>query len=82
MSGLYHQEPNMQNIPNLSQLTPGQLKALYPYQFSGPNAQWLGIARGWMPVIVGMCHDVDEPMHGHLRRETLHAYLADDGSEV
>lgn len=72
MSGLYHQEPNMQNKPSLSQLAPGQLKALYPYQFSGPGVQPLGLARGLMPVIVDMCHEVDA---------LLHTYLPDDGSE-
>lgn len=56
----------MQNTPSLSQLTPGQLKALYPYQFSGPNAQRLRFALGWMSVIVDMCHEVDALLHGHL----------------
>lgn len=66
MSGLYHQEPNMQNTPNPSQLTPGQLKALYPYQFSGPGVHRMSFARGWMPTIETMCHEVDELLHGHL----------------
>lgn len=56
----------MQNTPSLSQLTPCQLKALYPYQFSGPRVQPMGFARGWMPVIVDMCHEVDALLHGHL----------------
>lgn len=56
----------MQNKPNLIQLTPGQLKALYPYQFAGPGVRRLGFARGWMLVIVEMCHEVDALMRGHL----------------
>lgn len=56
----------MQNKPNLIQLTPGQLKALYPYQFAGPGVQRLGFARGWMLVIVEMCHEVDALMRDRL----------------
>lgn len=56
----------MQNKPNPFQLPPGQLKALYPYQFAGAGVQRLGFARGWMPFIVEMCHEVDALMRDRL----------------
>lgn len=49
-------------------LTPGQLKALYPYQFAGPGVRWFSFAHGWMPVIETMCHEVDVLVRGRLDR--------------
>lgn len=49
-------------------LTPGQLKTLYPYQFSGPGVRWMSFARGWMPPIVDMCHEVDALLRGRFER--------------
>lgn len=71
MSGLYHQEPNMQvEDPELPQ-TPGQLKALYSYQFSAPGGSRLDFAAGWMPVIVSMCREVDARMRDRLDRHSF-----------
>lgn len=56
----------MQNRSHPIQLTPGQLKALYPYQFAGPGVQRLRFAQGWMLVIVEMCQEVDALIRGHL----------------
>ncbi len=58
----------MQNKSNPIHLTPGQLKALYPYQFRGPAVIDLEFARGWMPVMADMCREVDELMRGRLDR--------------
>lgn len=66
MSGLYPQELNMRKKPNSGQLTPCRLKVLYPYQFGGPGVQRLRFVRGWMPVILEMCHEVDALVWGHL----------------
>ncbi len=49
-------------------LTPGQLKVLYPYQFSGPGVRWMSFARGWMPAIETMCHEVDALLLGRFDR--------------
>lgn len=49
-------------------LTPGQLKTLYPYQFSGPGVRWMSFARGWMPAIETMCYEVDALMRGRFDR--------------
>lgn len=68
MSGLYHQEPNMQDEDPELPLTPGQLKALYPYQFSDPGVTRLDFSAGWMPVIVSMCREVDAHMRDRLDR--------------
>lgn len=68
MSGLYHQEPNMQDEDSELPLTPGQLKALYPYQFSAPGVARLDFAAGWMPVVVSMCRAVDALMRDRLDR--------------
>ena len=68
MSGLYHQEPNMQDEDPELPLTPGQLKALYPYQFSAPGVARLDFAAGWMPVVVSMCRAVDVLMRDRLDR--------------
>lgn len=58
----------MQNKSHPSHLTPGQLKALYPYQFASPNVIDVHFARGWMPVMADMCREVDELMRGRLDR--------------
>ena len=44
-------------------LTPGQLKALYPYHFAGREI-YLHFARGWMSVMEDMCREVNELMRG------------------
>ncbi len=64
------QEPNPDELPASipGPLTPGQLKALYPYQFAGPGVRWFSFARGWMPVIETMCHEVDALLRGRLDR--------------
>lgn len=56
----------MQNTPNPSQLAPGQLKALYPYQYSCPDVQPMGFTRRWMSAIVDICQEVNVLSHGHL----------------
>lgn len=63
------QESPLQPVPGASQavLTPGQLKALYPYQFAG-RVIYLHFARGWMPVMADMCREVDELMRGRIDR--------------
>lgn len=71
MSGLYHQEPNMQDEDPELPLTPGQLKALYSYQFSAPGGSRLDFAAGWMPVIVSMCREVDTLMRDRLDRHSF-----------
>lgn len=58
----------MQNKPSPTRLTPGQLKALYPYQFSIPGVRRMSFARGWMPAIESMCHEVDVLLRGRLDR--------------
>ena len=68
MSGLYHQEPNMQVEDPELPLTPGQLKALYPYQFSALGVTRPEFAAGWMPVVVSMCREVDALMRDRLDR--------------
>lgn len=63
------QESPPQSVPGTPVvLTPGQLKALYPYQFASPDAIYLHFARGWMPVMADMCREVDELMRGRLDR--------------
>lgn len=66
------QESPLQPIPGASgvpgALTPGQLKALYPYQFASPDVIYLHFARGWMPVMADMCREVDQLMRGRLDR--------------
>lgn len=61
----------MQNKSNPIHLTPGQLKALYPYQFRGPAVIHLEFARGWMPVMADMCREVDELMRERLDRYSV-----------
>lgn len=43
-------------------MTPADLKALYPNQFTGRDARWLGFHGGWMPVISAMCEEVETVM--------------------
>lgn len=67
------QESPLQPVPSAPDaspvvLTPGQIKALYPYQFASPDVIYLHFARGWMPVMADMCREVDELMAGKLDR--------------
>lgn len=67
------QESQLQPVPSAPGaspvvLTPGQIKALYPYQFASPDVIYLHFARGWMPVMAEMCREVDELMRGRLDR--------------
>lgn len=38
-----------------------ELRARYPYQFSGPYLE-IEVAKGWMPLFAQLCADVDEAL--------------------
>jgi hypothetical protein len=48
-------------------MTPNELKLRFPYQFKNLDPSALAFAPGWMPVIVCMCHEVDDVMEGQLQ---------------
>lgn len=46
--------------------TPHDLKAMYRYQFEGPNIG-ISFARGWLPLFAQLCADIDRTLTGNKR---------------